>query len=403
LGFVIPSGIYTDLGTKPLREMLLNEGQIEYLYSFSNERFFFPAVDHRFKFTLLGAQKGEQNEGFWATFRFNPRVAVKPEEMPEFLANPINLIYIRRESVERFSPDSLSVMEFQTQRDYDVSERIYDEQILLGEKVKEGWNVKLNNEFHFTNDRHLLNQQGQGLPLYEGKMIHQFDAYFAKPQFWIASDKIAGLPIEKQQQLQTYRVVHRRIASTTNERTLIAAIVSPNSACEVNATVILINGSDEERTKVYVCALLNSFILDYIIRYKVTTTLNMFYVYQLPVPRLTAGNPYFEAMVARAAVLTCTRPEFAGLWAEVMGKDEGGRRKDENISLHPSAVERQTLRDELDALAAHLYGLSRADFEHILGTFPLVFPPTEAGRAKKTALLAEYDRLAAEVKGWPRR
>ena len=77
LAYVIPSGIYTDLGTKELREMLFTKGRVEYLYNFSNERFFFPAVDHRFKFTLLGAQKGVTSDGFWATFRFNPRVAMR--------------------------------------------------------------------------------------------------------------------------------------------------------------------------------------------------------------------------------------------------------------------------------------------------------------------------------------
>ena len=79
LGFVIPSWIYSGLGTKELREMLLNEGRIQYLFSFSNERFFFPGVDHRFKFVLLGAQHGVDSNGFWASFRFDPREAVAPE------------------------------------------------------------------------------------------------------------------------------------------------------------------------------------------------------------------------------------------------------------------------------------------------------------------------------------
>jgi hypothetical protein len=61
------------------------------------------------------------------------------------------------------------------------------------------------------------------------------------------------------------------------------------------------------------------------------------------------------------------------------------------------------LRDELDALVAHLYGLSRADFAHILDTFPLVFPNNDEGRAKKETLLAVYDRFASLVKDWPRR
>jgi len=42
LGYVVPSGIYTDLGTRELRQMLLEEGNVQYLFSFSNERFFFP-------------------------------------------------------------------------------------------------------------------------------------------------------------------------------------------------------------------------------------------------------------------------------------------------------------------------------------------------------------------------
>ena len=57
-------------------------------------------------------------------------------------------------------------------------------------------------------------------------------------------------------------------------------------------------------------------------------------------------------------------------------------------------AERQRLRDEIDALVAHLYGLRRAEFAHILGAFPLVFPDDAQGKAKRAALLAVYDELA---------
>ena len=40
-------------------------------------------------------------------------------------------------------------------------------------------------------------------------------------------------------------------------------------------------------------------------------------------------------------------------------------------------AERARLRAELDGLVAHLYGLSEAEFTHILGTFPLVPEPTK--------------------------
>ena len=117
-------------------------------------------------------------------------------------------------------------------------------------------------------------------------------------------------------------------------------------------------------------------------RSKVTSHVSFYYAYQLPVPRLTAGAPCFDAIVPRAARLTCTTPAFADLWREVMGTpwDAGQAATD--------PAERQRLRDEIDALVAHLYGLTRDEFAHILAAFPLVFPDDAAGKRKKAALLA---------------
>jgi len=282
-------------------------------------------------------------------------------------------------------------MEFQTRRDYEVTEQIYGNWPLMGEAIETSWNVKLNREFDFANDRDLLNQMGHGLPFYEGKMVHQFNAFFAEPQFWISEKKLTGQPDDKRGQLGQYRVVHRRIASATNERTLIAAIVPRNTACENNATTVLIEGNTAHAVKLYVCSVLNSFVLDFVIRYRIATTLNMFYMYQLPLPRLTSSNPYFDAIVPCAARLTCTRVEFADLWREVMGEDW-----DDSAGATDPA-ERQRLRDEIDAIVAHLYGLSRSDFDHILGTFPLVFPNTDEGWRKRESLLDVYDAWAGRL------
>jgi hypothetical protein len=111
----------------------------------------------------------------------------------------------------------------------------------------------------------------------------------------------------------------------------------------------------------------------------------------LPVPRLTPGDPHFDAIVPRATRLTCTRAEFADLWREVMGTDW----TDSSGATDPA--ERQRLRDEIDAIVAHLYDLSHADFDHILGTFPLVFPDDETGRRKRESLLDMYDQWAGKL------
>jgi hypothetical protein len=394
LAFVIPSGIYNDLGTMELRQMLLEEGQIEYLYNFSNERFFFPSVHHSFKFTLLGAKKGETSDGFWATFRFNPRVAVAPEDLPAFLANPENLIFIGRKSLTRFSPDSLSLMEFQSQMDADVAAKIYHDNELIGEEIQDKWGIRLNAEFHTTNDRNLFNQSGDGLPLYEGKMIHQFDSAYAEPQFWVSEKNAKEHFRSKKSETEKIdyflpRLGFREIARPTDSRSLIAALIPPNACCNHKiyvASPFLSTYQDNEM--LFVLAVLNSLTLDFIVRFKITTSLSMFHFYQLPLPRLTAGHPVFDAIVPRAARLSCTSPAFAPLWQAVMGTPWSPS----HAATDPAT--RQRLRDELDALVAHLYGLTRDEFAHILATFPLVFPPTPEGNAKKSTLLRIFEEIA---------
>ncbi|HEY84297.1 MAG TPA: N-6 DNA methylase [Chloroflexi bacterium] len=374
LSFVIPSGIYTDLGTKDLRQMLLGEGQIDYLYNFSNERWFFNSVHHAFHFTLLSAQRGISGDGFWAAFRFNPRVAVAPAELADFLSNRENLVYIRRQSLRRFSPDSLSVMEFHTQRDYEIVEKIYGDLPLIGEEIAD-WTIKFFREFDMTNTRHLFNQIGNGVPLYEGKMIHQFNADFAAARFWIQPEDL---------RYKNYRAGVRAIAANTNERTLIAAVL-PEKAGAGNSLLTIPEVSGKKAF--YLVSLLNSFALDFVLRMKVTTNINMFYLYQLPLPRLNPGNSCFDAIVPRAARLTCVTSDFAELWSEAMGEDWD----ESKVAIDPA--ERQTLRNELDALIAHLYGLNRDDFAHILATFPLIFPASDEGETRLETLLAVYDHF----------
>jgi hypothetical protein len=371
--------------------MLLEEGRVEYLYNFSNERFFFPAVHHSFKFTLLGAQKGVQSDGFWATFRFNPRVAVTPDELPRFLAVSSNLIYFQRESLKRFNPDSLSVMEFQTHQDYETAEKIYNNWPLLGElDANASWSLKFAYEFHMTNDRYLYNTRGLGLPLYEGKMIHQFEAFYSTPRFWV-KEEVGDVAYKNKRgsgdDYLSYRLAVRTIARNTDIRTLICSIIPGRVFCghslytEVGQTLT-------QAARLYVLTIMNSLALDYVLRYKVATNVSLYHLYQLPIPRVSNSNPYFDAIVPRAARLTCTRPAFAALWQEVMG----GPWEPAKGATDPA--ERQRLRDELDAIVAHLYGLSRDDLAHILSAFPLVFPHNAAGQAKKEALLAVYDAFA---------
>jgi hypothetical protein len=114
---------------------------------------------------------------------------------------------------------------------------------------------------------------------------------------------------------------------------------------------------------------MNSLVLDALFRQRVTTNLTFFVLYQIPIPRLSSGDPYFAPLVERAARLICTTPEFDDLAREV------------GIGSHQNGVtdptERARLRAEIDGLVAHLYGLTEPEFAHILSTFPLVAEPVK--------------------------
>ena len=147
--------------------------------------------------------------------------------------------------------------------------------------------------------------------------------------------------------------------------------------CDNNSTTIDLNKSGISNIEmIFLCAVCNTFILDWLLRQKVTTTLNMFYIYQLPIPRLTKNDRYFNDIVERAAKLICTTSEFDELAQEVgLGSHQQGITDE---------TERAKLRAELDGMVAHLYGLTEDEFSYILTTFPIVNPTV------KEAALSAY-------------
>jgi hypothetical protein len=130
----------------------------------------------------------------------------------------------------------------------------------------------------------------------------------------------------------------------------------------------------------FTTACLNSFLFDFLIRQRISQNLTMFYIYQLPVPRLTKNDRNFNDIVQRAAKLICTTPEFDELAQEVgLGSHQQGVTDE---------AERAKLRAELDGMVAHLYGLTEDEFSYILTTFPIV------NATVKEAALSAYCNFA---------
>jgi len=268
-GIVIPSGIYTDLGATQLREMLFSKTQVTGLFCFENRKTIFEGVDSRFKFVILTFEKGENTQSFPAAFMRHEVKELERFPNTDSLCLSVDLI-------ERLSPNSLSVMELKSHTEVSIAEKTLKFP-LLGEKLKGKWNLNLGREFHMTDDRKLFEQNsgiGQ-LPLYEGKTIHQFTHQYTKPRYWI-NEKEGRQALLKRgnsdqgQKLdyQYYRLCFRDVASSTNERTMIAAIV-PKNIFTVN-TLVMANPLENPEEMLVALSLLNSFVCDFVIRQKVT-------------------------------------------------------------------------------------------------------------------------------------
>ena len=392
-GLIIPSSIYNDLGAKQLRELLFTNTDVSAIYGLANERFLFEGVDHRVKFCLLSFRKGDSTEVFEAAFRINPREAISAETIEDFLHNKDEHVTISTALIHQLSPTSLSVMEFRNATDKSIAEKMLRFP-MLGEDVEGAWNLKLGNEFHMTSDNALFNTQPKDgyLPLFEGKMIHQFTHQWALPTRWVDEKEgrraLLGKKEDQGQILnyQRYRLVYRAIARSTDSRTMICTIL-PKKVFYGNS-LTSVQSHSNNLINLFLVAMMNSVLIDFSLRQIVSANLNQFYVYQLSIPRLNERHPAFLPIVSRAARLICTTPEFDELAAEV------------GLESHHNGVtdnaQRVKLRAELDAIVAHLYHLTEEELVHILATFPLMPDPEKvatkhAYRDIRLGLLPDVD------------
>ncbi len=380
LGILVPSGIYTDAGTKGLRKLFFENGRTKELYCFENRRKIFP-IDIRFKFTIFINQKSGKTEKFYGAFMLHDVGILN--EMPQ------KAITIDWEMVKKFSPDSWSVIEFKSQKDVDIVEKMYQHPI-----IKENeWlgKVEFYTEFHMTNDSELFNKEGRGLRLYEGKMIEQYDPYFEDTTYWIeenvGKEKLYGNQTNKKKfDYKEYRLGFRAVASSTNRRSMIASILPKNVFC--GNSIIVITLYDEEDNRLipedrllYLCGVFNSFVFDYLLRLKITTNLNMFFIYQMPVP--VPDEETFQRILENVIKLTEDWEEFEKL------------RKKYGIQPRKlSKEERLKIIAEIDALVARLYGLTKDELQYILDKFHHKDPEIEAELRKMESLILQvFDEI----------
>ena len=147
LGFVVPSGLYSDNGTGALRRLFMERCRWEWLFGIENRDKLFP-IHRSYKFNPVIVEKGGATEAIRTAFM---RRSLDDWERAEAVATAYS-----RAQVERFSPRSRAILEIQSGRDLELLEKIYADAVLLGDDGPDGWGIRYATEFHMTGDSHLF-------------------------------------------------------------------------------------------------------------------------------------------------------------------------------------------------------------------------------------------------------
>ncbi|MBP1634897.1 MAG: type restriction m6 adenine methyltransferase, Alw26I/Eco31I/Esp3I family [Acidobacteria bacterium] len=340
IGLVTPAGLLTDCGSAPVRRLLFDRSAIDALVAFDNTRRIFP-IHRSVRFAVFTATAGASTGRL--PCRPGERDPSALDRIPDAGGGEHFPLSLTRSLLERVSGDDLAVPDVRQPADVDLLETLTAAAPALG--APSGWNARFGRELNATDDRALFWDGGDGMPVVEGKHVRPFRVILPGRGLRVRPGVEVGLGA-RAAWFARARLAYRDVACATNRLTCIAAIV-PAGHATVHTLFCLKTPLDEE-SQWFLCGMLNSLVVNYLVRLQVATHVTTAIMARLPVPRPPAGSPSLRAVASLARGLAAS-PD----------------------------PERDPRYGELQALAARLYGLDAPQLEHVLAGFPLIGPPTK--------------------------
>ena len=439
-GFIVPGGIVTDDTTKEYLQALLDRSALGSVHHFENESLVFKGLHHAYRFVLFTIRESRQ-----ADLVFYARRAVDLDDRRRhFALTPADFATL--------NPNTRTCPTFRSQRDADINLAVYRRAgVLWRENDPDGnpWGVRFLSMFHMANESGLFRTRAElaaagwrlhgdrferdedrregdeevMLPLYEAKMVHQFDHRFgtyegqssaqanqgklpepdhaahADPgwvtlsRYWVHENEVSAKLDDTSD--RHWMLGWRNVARASDMRTVIACII-PRVA--VNHSFLLMMPSANGQLVVALYANLLSLPFDYCARQKVGgVNLPYFTMRQFPALRpvtYAAPAPWAPSVRIRDWLLPRVLELTYTAWTLKPFAEDCG---DDGPPFIWDPERRFQLRCELDAAFFHLYGISRDDTAYILDTFPVVAKSEarEHGEYRtKRMVLETWDALA---------
>jgi hypothetical protein len=370
----------TDDTTKQFFAYLVEHQALAKVVGFENEAFIFPGVHHSFKFCALTITGENIKSGRTDFVFFCREFADSGDVRKHFELSSAELALI--------NPNTRTCPIFRARYDAEVTKKIYRRvPILLSENNSENpWHIEFLSMFHMSNDSYLFKSAPAPglLPLYEAKMIHQFDHRFGTfegatqaqlnlgslpqpdsqkksdptftvmPRYWVAEEEAS----KRWGSWNRYWAIgFRDITSSVVERTSIFSLL-PRVAMG-NSLPLMLPTTVDAKLVTLLLANLNSLTLDYVARQKIAGThMNFFFLQQLPILSPQQYSHFdLDYIFPRVLELIFNSYDSRHFASDVGYKDEPFTWDD---------IRRECARAELDGYYAHLYGLTRDELCYIL-------------------------------------
>ncbi|MBW2139036.1 MAG: hypothetical protein JRH06_15975, partial [Deltaproteobacteria bacterium] len=412
VGIVIPTGIATDDSNKKFFADLVDKRALVSLYDFENREGIFPGVHRSYKFCLLtiGGQDAAPDGADFAFFLTNV----------DHLKDDNRHFSLTSKDIALLNPNTRTCPIFRSKRDAEITKSIYRRvPVLIDEsKGEEGnpWGIAFKQGlFNMASDSHLFRNREQleaegwrlegnvfvkdgerYLPLYEAKMIHQYNhrhasvkysggvkggkhdleypsekelcdpSFLVMPRFWVRAGDVrnaCGEWLNNNRWFLCYRRITRAVDFTTSTFAII-----PEAGVGDTSPILLVKHAMGAPAALFLCANFNSFVVNYIARQKISGIHLDFY----PLKQLAVLPPrFYESQSARSLASTILKN---ALFLIYVSNDLASFAKDSGYDGSPFPWEedrRLSARCEIEAVYFHLYGIDRDDVDYIMETFPI--------------------------------
>jgi hypothetical protein len=173
------------------------------------------------------------------------------------------------------------------------------------------------------------------------------------------------------------RIAYRDISRSTDSRTIRAALIPPNTILN-NTAPYLVRRAGTEVEEAFLLGVLCSIPFDWAMRQIIELHASPFIVKEFSVPKLES-NEICNRIISISTSLAAVDNRLSS-WARAVGI---------KFSILESDTQKDSFIAELDALVAHLYGLSRSQLEHVFKTFHRGWDYS----SRLAQVLAFYDQL----------